>query len=188
LDKQFALKMHERAGNLSSAWQLCARDLLFASDVLEERRRAAYEEAPIVGDLVPLEYGLHPAALMLKGMALECLLKGLWLIRGNSLVLDGKYIGVPSAGDHDLVQLAHVIGFKLTTLERDTARRLSCFIEYGGRYPIPRTAEKLMLIRSPTGGAAQSTHWMTPSDNELFAAVVDRLNELFDNPGATPER
>jgi hypothetical protein len=144
---------------------MSAEELLAASQVLRER-------GPISGRLGAVE-------LMLRGMAVECLLKALWLKQGNVLVDSGRYVGVRGAGSHDLSQLASAVRFTLSVHEADVMRRLSHFIEYGGRYPVPKDSSKLMLTRNPRGGKGASTTWSTPSDNELFDALVLRLRALL---------
>jgi hypothetical protein len=47
---------------------------------------------------------------MLLGYAVECGLKALWLRTGKDLIRGGKYRGVNGAQDHNLVQLANVVG------------------------------------------------------------------------------
>jgi hypothetical protein len=123
---------------------------------------------------------IHPAELMLDGMAIECLLKAAWVKQGHKLAKDGKYLGVPGAGDHDLVQLAGALKLKLSALEKDTLGRLSHFIEYGGRYPVPKDADKLQLTRAPTGGRAAATTWCTQNDYVQLEAIVRRLDQLLD--------
>jgi hypothetical protein len=123
---------------------------------------------------------LHPPELMLRGMAIECILKALWVKQGHKLANDGKYKGVPGAGAHDLVQLASVLNLSLSDKEKDILMRLSHFIEYGGRYPVPKEADKSQLTRTPSGGRASPTTWSTPSDQILFDAMVNRLDQLLD--------
>jgi hypothetical protein len=155
---------------------MCAGDLLAAAAVLRERREAVNPQPVPVAS----EWRTHPIELMLNGMAIECLLKALWVKRGHTLAKDGKYVPVPHAGAHDLVQLARVLHLTLSSLEKDVLRRLSHFIEYGGRYPVPTDANKLQLTRTPRGGRAEATHWNTPSDQRLFDTVVSRVNRLLD--------
>jgi hypothetical protein len=126
-------------------------------------------------------WSLHPVELMLDGMAIECLLKALWAKQGHKLVNGGKYVGVHGAGDHDLVQLADVLKLTLSDSEKDVLRRLSHFIEYGGRYPVPKDAGRLRLSRTPLGGRSEPTIWVTPSDQLLFDAIVSRLDYLLDD-------
>jgi len=171
MDQKLAVELHTRAGNLPEAWRSTAEDLLTAASVLRERRESLDARAVPV----PNAWRLHPSELMLKGMAIECHLKALWVKRGHKLVQDGKYVPVPGAGDHDLVQLAGVLQLTLSDVEKDLLRRLSHFIEYGGRYPVPKNAEKLRT---------SATSWTTPSDNLLFDAVASRLDNLFDERSA----
>ena len=64
---------------------------------------------------------------MLLGMALECLLKGLYIRRHrvwedstkeHALVKDGTYVGVKGAGDHELLQLAAAAGVTVSQSEQ----------------------------------------------------------------------
>ena len=43
--------------------------------------------------------------LMLRGFAIECLLKGLWVKRGHELASEGEYLRPPGVAHHDLVGL-----------------------------------------------------------------------------------
>jgi hypothetical protein len=176
MDRTRRVEQHTWAGNSPHAWQLCARDLLAAASALRERRESIES-----GSAPTLPGQLHPAELMLDGMAIECLLKAVWVKRGNKLASDGTYRKVPDAGAHDLVQLAGTLEFILSDFEKDTLRRLSHFIEYGGRYPVPKDAEKLQLTRTPAGGLAVATTWSTPTDYVHFEAIVSRLDKLLDD-------
>src|SRR5262245_22288958 len=147
MDRERRIEQHTWAGNSPETWRSCADDLLAAALVLRQRRHSTDPCA------VPMHqpWRLHPIELMLSGLAVECLFKALWVKRGNRLTSERKYVGIPGAGDHDLVQLAVVVHFTLSDFEKDVLTRLSHFIEYGGRYPIPRNADKLTLTKSPHG-------------------------------------
>ena len=124
------------------------------------------------------EYGeLGAVELMLRGMAIECLLKALWLKRGNVFVKDGHFKKVADAAAHNLPQLAHAVALAPSELEIDMLRRLSHFIEYGGRYPIPKKPEKMKLERSPKGGKAAALTWTARDDDDCFDAFVLNLNQ-----------
>ena len=105
--------------------------------------------------------------------------EALWLKQGRALMKDGRYEGVAGAGAHDLPQLAVAAALSLSEMEIDVLRRLSHFIEYGGRYPIPRNPDKMRLTRGPQRGTAAATTWATPSDNECFDALILRLDGLL---------
>lgn len=171
-------KQHfEQAGNSADAWQSVSNDLLFAAQVLLERVRAADALAP---NQLSVENGhLFPVRLMLTGMALECLLKALWVKQGNQFVEAGAFKSVARAGPHDLVQIAQAVALNPNSFEIDLLRRLSYFIEYGGRYPIPKVSKKLEMISSPGGGKASPMTWSTPSDETLLEKLVLRIEALL---------
>jgi hypothetical protein len=73
------------------------------------------------------------AELLLRGYAVECLLKSLWGQQGNTLVAAGRYIG---PNDHKLVPLAAKGKVNLDAEEEDVLERLSCYTLYAGCYPI----------------------------------------------------
>lgn len=180
MDRTRRVKQHTWAGNSPDAWRSSAGDLLASATVLRERRGAVEPDSSSATDT----WRLHPVELMLRGMAIECLLKALWVKGGNKLVKDGKYIGVHGAGDHRLVQLAGVLRLRLSNLEKDLFVRLQDFIEYGGRYPVPKDADTLRMIRDPRGGKGAATSWHTPSDQDLYDAIVDRLEKHLDETSA----
>jgi hypothetical protein len=156
-----------------------SEDLLAAAHILTDRGDAFDRDSLLPGDILPPESRVGAVCLMLRGMAVECLLKGLWLRHGNELVRDGRYIGIPGAGDHNLVQIASAVAFAVSVEEKDVLRRLSHFIEYGGRYPIPRNADKLKLTRSPGGGSSAATTWTSPQDQQVLEGIVVRLDSLL---------
>ena len=110
---------------------------------------------------------------------MECLLKALWLKGGNRLVENGKFKPVPKAGGHNLVQLACANGLSPSPVETDVLRRLSHFIEYGGRYPIPKEPSQLMLTSVPRGGKSAATSWTTPLDDQVYDSLVKKLAQLL---------
>ena len=171
-----ANRQFESAGNSPRAWQIVAENLLFAARTLSER--CGTFDSQSTDAQFSNRAQLGAVELMLKGMAVECLIKALWLGRGNSFVKAGKFFNVPGAGAHDLPQLALAAGLNTSSFEVDLLRRLSHFIEYGGRYPVPRTSNKLKLTDSPRGGKAAATTWRSPSDDLLFESLVARIDQL----------
>ena len=116
---------------------------------------------------------------MLRGMVIENLLKAHWLKRGNHLSVAGAFQAIPSAGSHNLQQIAQATGFAVSATEGDVLRRLSHFIEYGGRYPIPKSPQKLMLSSAPGGGKTVATSWSTPSDDQCVEGLLLRLDQAL---------
>jgi hypothetical protein len=167
MDAKFAAEQFERAGNLATSWYAVAENLLLASNVLKERAASFDPFAVSTDDAVPREGRLGAVELMLRGMAVECLLKAVWLAKGNELVDGGKFLGVPGAlKTHDLTKIASAVAFVVTREEHDLLLRLSAFSEYGGRYPIPIRSEKLTTVEKK---------WSSPPDDKVFDGLVSRL-------------
>jgi hypothetical protein len=110
-------------------------------------------------------------AAMLRGMAVEVLLKALWAHRGNPLVVKGV-VRVHGVGHHKLLALAvkvcdGVEGIELTDELRRALQTLEPIVFYG-RYPIPRSVDESDLV------VPMSFHWGTDLD-----FVIDKfIDEL----------
>jgi hypothetical protein len=114
---------------------------------------------------MPDEGMLHAPEMMLRGFAVECLLKGLWVRQGNKLAENGKYVRVPNIkNEHDLVGLAVEVGFTMTAEQRDLLEHLSVYTITVGRYPIPVRTTNSRLV-----------WWTTPKDNETLDGIVADL-------------
>lgn len=160
-----ATKQHQVVGNDPHAWRMVAHELLRAAQVLRQEGSATHDFGAV--------------SLMLCGMAIENLLKALWLKQGNQLSVAGTFQKVPGAGAHNLQQLASVTSFAVSAVEGDVLRRLSHFIEYGGRYPVPKSPQKLMLTSAPGSGKAAATTWSTPADEQCIEGLRLRLEQAL---------
>lgn len=165
MNPENAAKQHETVGNDPLAWRMVAHELLAASDVLRRESSTTHTFGAV--------------SLMLCGMAIENLLKALWLKQGNQISHSGTFQPVLNAGAHGLQQLAQVAHFAVSTIEGDILPRLSPFIEYGGRYPIPKSSQKLMLTSAPGGGKVAATTWSTPSDDQHAKKLLARLEQAL---------
>jgi len=175
--KDFHEWAFESAGTNPLGWQQSAKDLLEAADAVKARG----------GDVV--DGGMHSLAAvqaMLVGMALECLLKGMWIKKHKAwkntvlgLTFGGKKPKVPngkggSVGDHELLPLADAAGVSLTQGERAVLQRLSGFIKWGGRYPIPTTADQ-MKPSSTGGGPTVAPNYVSAQELKLAEDLARRL-------------
>ena len=102
--------------------------------------------------------------MMLRGFAVENMIKALWVKQRNPIVRGGKYIGVARAGDHDLVQLADAVGLTTDVESRDVLQRLTVFTTFVGRYPIPTNAQ-----------AGCGVWWTMRRDNETLDEIIRNL-------------
>jgi hypothetical protein len=79
-------------------------------------------------------------------------LKGLWVKNGNNIVVNGKYVGVAGANDHNLIQLSKAVGFSPTMAESDVLQHLSRFVRFAGRYPVAKTLDEMRPLEMPVIG------------------------------------
>ena len=134
----------ERVANTPRAWELLSEDLWTAAQILKERRLAVDNSVTLKdGDPVPPESMVRPVEMMLRGFALENLMKAWWVKQQNLIVRGGKYIGVRNPDkvpDHELALLAEAVGLTVNPKSKDVLERLSLFTTFVGRYPIPKNA------------------------------------------------
>ena len=162
------------AGENPLAWQVSAKDLLDAAMAVKAKVQ------PIGNG------GMHSLACveaMLLGMALECLLKGLYIRRHrvwedpakeHALVKDGTYVGVKGAGDHELLQLAVAAGVTVSQSEQSILIRLTDFIKYAGRYPVPLRMEGMKPVTMP-GGRTVARRYLSGAELERAETLANRL-------------
>ena len=167
----------ESSGSNPLSWQASAKDLLEGAAAVKSR---------VVPD--PTGNSMHSLAVvqaLLLGFALECLLKGMWIkthkawLEKNtpfSLTRNGRYVGIPGAGDHELKQLAVAAKVKVSPSERAVLERLSGFVKFAGRYPVATASEQMKPKKMPGGKKVTPTFITTP-ELELAEALASRLME-----------
>jgi len=167
-------ELFEMIGNDPAAWAGRAEALLTSADLL----RAQYPHVPEDDPDAFWEFlKLHTVAMMLKGMAVESLLKAIWIARVSSLVIDGKFRSVPGTKDHDLLSLIRVLeGHVDIGLSREEVELLPVlsFAITSGRYPVskslntkpakPEWMERMKWCR-----------WRIPEDDARFLSIVAKL-------------
>lgn len=163
--------MYDQAGNSPEAWASSADSLLAAATLL----RAARANPLNVGDPVPDGERARPSEIMLRGFALECLFKALWVKRGNRLASKGELQKIPGVGNHELLQLAQKLDFKCAPTEKDLLKRLSLVTTSVGRYPIATHWSKTKIQKTFGGGKGPPTYWESPRDDNAYKSIVTRL-------------
>ena len=174
------IKHYDRTGNTSAAWILAADSLHAAARILKTHRDRFDPMQLKVGDNVRDEGKVLFPELMLRGFAVECLLKALWLKHGNKLAVRGKYVGVKGAADHALLQLADTVGLHLNLRARDVLKRLSIIMTSAGRYPISRDWSVRRIQKLRGGGKGIPEFWQHPADDQTIEGVVAALEKELD--------
>lgn len=177
----------DQTANDPALWRLRGLDLHTASRVLRERATDAVNtldwlshpsSEPGVQECRDYS-GLAFQAAMLQGFAVECLLKCLWLVNGNSIATDGEYTFLNAKCDnHDLVRIAREVGLPLSPAEAMSVGKLSEFSRSFGRYPISKSWHRQPLVKSEFG--IQSGPTWTTEDHALAEAVLARLRSAVD--------
>src|SRR5437868_4524341 len=84
---------YSRTGNNYRNWIHTANRLLASSAILARETRSARNSLRH-GAQPPIELLTVWTEVMIAGFAVECLIKAVWLKKGNELVQKGKYVGV----------------------------------------------------------------------------------------------
>ena len=145
------------AGNDPQTWRATAVMLLAAAQALHD----ASDDRNPSGRPAGL---LHPPEMLLRGYAFERLLKALWVRAGNKLYEAGAYVRPNGVRDHDLPQLARAVGLSLSADQQHVLGMLSHYITVVGRYPLPKRADKIRLIK-----------WRVPQDSDVLARLQAEL-------------
>lgn len=127
-------------------WRSVALSLLFAADTLWKRVRQGlveFDEISRLGDLskaADVGLRLRGPFFLLAGLAVENLLKALVVKRmhaENRPVTEGNVLRLEPRGRHSLVALSRSAQITLSPEEREVLARLSTFVQWAGRYPVP---------------------------------------------------
>lgn len=157
---------------------------------LEHERTRARPELSISPDPQPLpelwlRTGLLQPALLLAGLATECLLKGLISERQGEWVLtdlDGSRTYRHKS--HKLVKLSAMAGVSLTKAEQEVLEILTQFVEWAGKYPIPLTPEGMCLPPGDSDKEDSLPRWVPGcADLDTFSTTETIFFRLLETRG-----
>lgn len=153
-----------------AGWEFVAQRLRDAPEALFRfhydtlRQLASDEDTDLRTDLE----GAGAVILLLAGLAIENLAKGLWVLEHPAKVVVSRRLPNELTGGHEkTVRLLDAVNAQLTPSERSLVLKLQTFVTWAGRYPTSRTIEK-----------RSSESFMT-DDFEHFSARFDRLRTLL---------
>jgi len=194
------LTQFDETGTEPSHWLWAARKLRRAAELILREFGALADLAPpgepvALIHLVPRKgqtmdtdvkgYELSPIFMMLAGLSLENVFKGVCIRRQPEIVKDGT---LPKwLTSHSLTQLADRAGVPLSDAEADLLERLHMHVMWAGRYPVPKDSKgwQLHVILKGPHKMAKRAFWMG-SDGKVFAVLFDRLAAIIEAPPATP--
>jgi hypothetical protein len=159
-----AIKEHTRIGNDPVYWEMTARGLFAAGKTItgeRERVKSTLPDGPMT-DITMTNW----VNIMLTALGIECLIKAIWILQGNQLARDGKYVGMAKNERHDLGRLCHIARIPLDDRETDTLQRMSDIAQSIGRYPVGKSYVTRVL------------YW-TLKDDDVIEDFVARLKAQF---------
>jgi hypothetical protein len=154
-------RMFEMGADNPEAWRASAETLLNAARIVGEK---VWTNGVLTDVVISVQ-------AMLVGMSIECSLKALWLKQDRKYARPGAgflrddrldLTVMDGATAHDLRRMATAVGLT-DVAELDLLERLSWFVAWAGRYPVPRVAEK-----------------MVPRDMETRDNVIPRVISVDD--------
>ena len=156
------------------AWRLTAIGLKRSADIIWKQWFGIFSrlEGGQIAKATPQEVGdvylLLPSFLLLSGLAIENVLKGL-LISKEPSVVETKIRWKVGLGGHDLGELFKSNGFIPTSDEQEFLDALTQAVLWSGRYPVPKYHANEAEIGIPIGPFFR---------NLDIASVVSRMSEL----------
>ena len=170
--KDFWDDQHKRLASEPLSWTLSADELLRSFGLLVDqealdmpaRRQKPEKYLPNVCSV----------AMMLAGLAIENLLKAIYISANPAFNESGKF----NVATHDLLKLADDINLALTEEERVLIERLEQFLTWAGRYPVPLFTEDMRpRIFPSSGGAAPRNFIMIGRDFPQIRAFAKKLRD-----------
>jgi hypothetical protein len=175
-------KIHEAFGNDLEQWLLRA-EALHPGEILYGN---IGEPPTAAGDIdeVWSWFSVHDIGRMLRGMALECLLKAMWLAAGELLVKNEHFVGIRGIKSHDLYGMYVIVCKKHKSLlneeEKKPVARLSYAI-VSARYPISKSSRGDYPSAPTSRNKVQWNKWSHHEDSALFESLWKKLwNNLLE--------
>ena len=126
------------------AWLMSAEHLKSAADALHKSslwpsRREPYDQKSAVADF---HYG--PVYMLLAGLAIETLIKGIIVARHPDFIEQQKLSG--ELTHHDLTELYQTAGLMIIKAHDNLLLRLQNYVVIFGRYPVTKTRQDMQRL------------------------------------------
>lgn len=198
---QYWDEIFPRSATSPEMWNWTATHLKRAADLLFARCRSATQEQlqkvrydatrddrPQSGSRpvtrrefrVLVEMGLADISLMLLGLAVENLAKGiLWSRRASATGIAGlaELDKKVDLNHHRLVDLVTSCELELSPDEHDALKVVNAYTTWRGRYPVPKAAKKLYPAKGKTGRMLHRGYAAGAPEYTTVERVLDRLHE-----------
>jgi hypothetical protein len=138
IEKDVLDEIHSRHNESSLMWELKGVELRYAMEVLFRQIFADGAKNLKHRTRKALRPSFHPTALMLAGMMIECYAKAV-------LVDRQEYAKLPKLKTHNLKDAVVAAGYSPNERETAFLGRLSEFLRWAGRYPVPWKPEHMAV-------------------------------------------
>jgi hypothetical protein len=159
-ERDYWLEQAEATAKNPGGWLASAEALMRSADLLQAesdqewlRLTLAWDKSEwpdLAEELADVQAApfLWPVYLRLAGLALENLAKGIAVARDPSLVAPDSKGRLIRKWGHINAALFSKLGIELGAEETALVERLGVYVEWAGRYPVPRFAMKLQSART----------------------------------------
>lgn len=163
-------------------WQSEAHSLRRAALILRQeaqrdwdnrkRNRVAIAEGTF--DFPP---ALEGAMTMLNGLAIENLVKALWVETNEPVDEKGRLI--KNLQKHKIICLLKDVNFTLSHEEEELLLRLESYVTWAGRYPMPEFYKRLAPQQLPHGTKMPPYYHTFNNDEERISKFIERIEQVL---------
>lgn len=180
-DKFSPQESFNTTGNDPTAWFDTAASLLDSANIIISNIGRP-EEKPQTPDAIWDWVRINYVSRMLRGMAVECLLKAVWLKSGEILASNGKFRNIPNTKSHDLYGLYKAINERIplnfNEEELKFIARLS-FASESARYPIRKSAMGSYPSKPNCEDPVKWNRTVYTEDEVVFDNIVNKLTSII---------
>jgi hypothetical protein len=130
------------------------------------------------------EYELYNIGLFLVALAIENLLKGLWVGRNSERIkqITNMRTNLPEITNHQLFKVAEAAGMSLSDEEKSLLNDLSKIILWSGRYPAPSNVNdyKSYFTSGPPSNRFRAGESILSMDLPCPPELNHFINRVFD--------
>jgi hypothetical protein len=176
MQKQEAEEIFEGVSRDPQRWLAQANQLRMSAGVIEVELQDVMERIRFEQGLDEPFLAFLKSFMLLSGLAIENLIKGILLVRNPStLSREVKGLLGQKKGGHGISEGAKKI-ISLSKSEYELLRGLEEYLVWAGRYQMPLRGEDFLKSQTPENLLGFS--W---EDFELIDKLFDRLAEILDN-------
>lgn len=175
INSQFFNEQFKLAAESPATWALSAKRLKRSGDILFDAYEAdlksmSEETSPL--DLENLE--TVSSATLQFGLCIENILKAIIIDKEPKTIDAGKLRKWPGKTGHELPLLAKKADINLNETQLDLMERFTFFIDWAGRYPVPKSETKMVLKQLGLNRQFLPLP-LQPFERELFNKLFDSL-------------